>query len=49
VVQPATAPRFSRTPPAQPTPPQTASDPQALLDWGFGEGELAALRDQGLL
>lgn len=49
VVQPAAAPRFSRTPPAQPTPPQTASDPQALLDWGFGEGELAALRDQGLL
>ena len=49
VVQPAAAPRFSRTPPARPTPPRTASDPQALLDWGFGEGELAALRDQGLL
>lgn len=49
VVQPAAAPRFSRTPPAQPTPPRTASDPQALLDWGFGAGELAALRDQGLL
>ena len=49
VVQPAAAPRFSRTPPARPTPPQTASDPQALLDWGFNEGELAALREQGLL
>lgn len=49
VVQPAAAPRFSRTPPARPTPPRTASDPQALLDWGLGDGELAALRDQGLL
>lgn len=49
VVQPAAAPRFSRTPPARPAPPQTASDPQALLDWGFNEGELAALREQGLL
>lgn len=49
VVQPAAAPRFSRTPPARPTPPQTASDPQALLDWGCKAGELAALRDQGVL
>ncbi|MDD2728445.1 CaiB/BaiF CoA-transferase family protein [Malikia sp.] len=49
VVQPAAAPRFSRTPPARPAPPQTASDPQALLDWGFNAGELAALREQRLL
>lgn len=49
VVQPAAAPRFSRTPPATPTPPRTASDPQVLLDWGFGTDELAALRQQGVL
>ncbi len=49
VVQPAAAPRFSRTPPARPTPPQTASNPQALLDWGFNDGELAALRGLGVL
>ncbi len=49
VVQPAAAPRFSRTPPAPPTPPRTASDPQVLLDWGFGTDELAALRHQGVL
>lgn len=49
VVQPAAAPRFSRTPPAPPTPPRTASDPQVLLDWGFGTDELAALRQQGVL
>ena len=49
VVQPAAAPRFSRTPPARPTPPQTESNPQALLDWGFNDGELAALRGLGVL
>ncbi len=49
VVQPAAAPRFSRTPPARPTPPQTESKPQALLDWGFNDGELAALRGLGVL
>ncbi|MEN9904360.1 MAG: hypothetical protein RLZZ555_925 [Pseudomonadota bacterium] len=49
VVQPAAAPRFSRTPAASPTPPQTVSDPDVLLDWGFGADELTALAQQGVL
>lgn len=49
VVQPAAAPRFSRTPPAAPRPPQTASDPDVLLDWGLGASEVDTLRQQGVL
>ena len=49
VVQPAAAPRFSRTPPAQPSPPRTTSEPEVLLDWGLDAGELATLRQQGVL
>ncbi len=47
VDQPAPAPRFSRTPPAVPTPPAHAGQhtDEALARWGFGEDEIAALRD----
>jgi alpha-methylacyl-CoA racemase len=46
VVQPAPAPRFSRTPPevaGPPSRPGQATD-QALLDWGLTENEVAGLR-----
>ena len=49
VVQPAPAPRFSRTPPAPPSAPRTGSEPDALLDWGFSAGELADLGVRGVL
>jgi len=49
VMQPAAAPRFSRTPPAAATPPNPGSDPDALLDWGFSADELTALREQAVL
>ena len=49
VVQPAAAPRFSRTPSAPPSAPRTGSEPEALLDWGLDTSELAALRQQGVL
>lgn len=49
VVQPAAAPRFSRTPPAPPSAPRTGSEPDALLDWGFSAGELADLGVRGVL
>ncbi|HEX6871228.1 MAG TPA: CaiB/BaiF CoA-transferase family protein [Micromonosporaceae bacterium] len=51
VVQPAPAPRFSRTPAA--SPPDRASehgaDSARLLDWGFQPDELVALRLAGVL
>jgi alpha-methylacyl-CoA racemase len=45
VMQPAPAPRFSATPGAIQGPPPAigAHDREALLDWGFTEGEVAAL------
>ena len=46
VVQPAPAPRFSRTPAAirrPPSPPGADTD-EALAAWGFGADEVAALR-----
>jgi alpha-methylacyl-CoA racemase len=51
VVQPAPAPRFSRTPPAIQGPPAIAgehTDP-ALADWGFSEDEIAALKQAGAI
>ena len=51
VVQPAPAPRFSRTPSARPTPPRAADSSnieQALDGWMTGD-EIAALRKQGTL
>jgi alpha-methylacyl-CoA racemase len=46
IVQPAPAPRFSRTQSATPTPPE-APRAGVLREWGFGEGEIAALREAG--
>jgi alpha-methylacyl-CoA racemase len=51
VLQPAPAPRFSRTPPElrQPAPrPGEHTDP-ALADWGFDAAELRALREAGAI
>ncbi len=49
VVQPAPAPRFSRTPPAIAGPPARAGQhtDEALADWGFTAGEVAELRETG--
>ena len=46
IVQPAPAPRFSRTPPAVAGPPPApgAHTDEALADWGFSAGEVAGLR-----
>jgi len=46
VIQPAPAPRFSRTPGAIQRPPARAGEhsEQALRDWGFGSEEVARLR-----
>jgi alpha-methylacyl-CoA racemase len=51
VVQPAPAPRFSRSQPSDPRPaPQVGADTEAvLLDSGFGSDDIAALRAQGLV
>ena len=51
IVQPAPAPRFSRTPPAirrgAPSPGQHSDE--ALADWGFSADERAALRAAGAI
>jgi alpha-methylacyl-CoA racemase len=49
VVQPAPAPRFSRTAPAVGAPPPApgAHTAEALADWGFSAAEIAALRRGG--
>ena len=48
VAQPAPAPRFSRTVPAVPTPPEAAGDPATVLaDWGFAAQEVAILSREG--
>ena len=51
VVQPAPAPRLSRTPATvQGPPPQPAQDTDAVLaDWGFTPEEIAGLRDEGAI
>jgi len=50
VVQPAPAPRFSRTPAATPQPPVTAGDGRAVLaDWGFGREEIEQLSARGAI
>jgi alpha-methylacyl-CoA racemase len=47
VVQPAPAPRFSRTRPDLPSPPPRVGDDTdaALADWGLAAAEVAALRE----
>ena len=51
VIQPAPAPRLSRTPAAIPGPPPIpGADTEAvLLDWGFGGTEVEALRAAGAI
>jgi alpha-methylacyl-CoA racemase len=51
VVQPAPAPRFSRTPSALPTPPESPgqSTRRALAQWGFAAGEIERLGKAGVL
>ncbi len=50
-LQPAPAPRFDRTPPAIQSPPPRPGEhnDEALADWGFSTGEIAALRAAGAL
>jgi alpha-methylacyl-CoA racemase len=51
IVQPAPAPRFSRTPGELTTPPDFpgASTDAVLADWGFGADAIAGLRDAGAI
>ncbi len=51
VVQPAPAPRFSRTPSGRPTPPQAlgAGSRAALADWGIAEERIDGLFAAGVL
>src|SRR5262245_44971467 len=51
VVQPAPAPRFSRTPSAIQRPPATPGEhtDEALRDWGLSATELAQLRSSGAI
>jgi alpha-methylacyl-CoA racemase len=51
VVQPAPAPRFSRTPSAIQRPPATPGEhtEEALRDWGFSTTELAQLQNSGAI
>jgi alpha-methylacyl-CoA racemase len=51
VVQPAPAPRFSRTPGSIQRPPARAGEhtEEALRDWGFSPTDLQKLRDCGAI
>ena len=51
IVQPAPAPRFSRTPCDPPAPPASPGEhtDQALADWGVPPGEIARLRAAGAI
>jgi alpha-methylacyl-CoA racemase len=51
VIQPGPAPRFSRTPGKIQSPPARPGEhtEQALADWGFPAGEIAALKAKGVL
>ena len=50
VVQPAPAPRFSRSTPAKPRPPLTgATGEDVLADWGFSPDALDGLRKAGAI
>ena len=51
IVQPASAPRFSRTSPGLPTPPESpgASTMSVLSDWGFSSQEIDRLGKAGVL
>src|SRR5215472_12344629 len=49
IVQPGPAPRFSRTPAAKPTPPETPGERgiMSLAQWGLSEAEIAQFRRSG--
>ncbi len=51
IVQPAPAPRFSRTPAGRPTPPEDPGERgiASLAQWGIESGEIAALKRSGAL
>lgn len=51
VVQPGPAPRFSRTPTSINGPPPLIGEhtDEVLADWGFGQQEIARLREQGVI
>ena len=51
VVQPAPAPRFSRTPGAISRPPSHAGQhtDEALVDWGIAADQVAKLRETGAI
>ncbi|HZQ26197.1 MAG TPA: CaiB/BaiF CoA-transferase family protein [Acidimicrobiales bacterium] len=51
VLQPAPAPRFSRTPAAVPQPPAQPGrhTDEALADWGFAPADIAKLRETGAI
>jgi alpha-methylacyl-CoA racemase len=51
IVQPAPAPRFSRTPGAIQRPPAHPGQhtDEALADWGFSAAEIAKLREQNAI
>ncbi|HEY4943324.1 MAG TPA: CaiB/BaiF CoA-transferase family protein [Rhizomicrobium sp.] len=49
IVQPAPAPRFSRTVPAVQGPPEGASNEAALKAWGFSADEVAKLSSAGAI
>ncbi len=49
VVQPAPAPRFSRTEPQVQGAPQGADNEAALTGWGFSKDEIAALNKAGVI
>jgi alpha-methylacyl-CoA racemase len=51
VVQPAAAPRFSRTPAGRPGPPTEAGrhTNEVLMDWGFRAADVEALHQAGVV
>ncbi|HWG80918.1 MAG TPA: CaiB/BaiF CoA-transferase family protein [Stellaceae bacterium] len=51
IVQPAPAPRFSRTPAGRPTPPERPGErgTESLAQWGLPPAEIAALKHSGVL
>jgi len=51
IVQPAPAPRFSRTPAGKPTPPEEPGERgiASLAQWGLASDEIAALKRSGAL
>ena len=51
VMQPAPAPRFSRTPPTTPMPPPLPGEhtDEVLAEWGFSPEEIARLKANGII